>query len=133
MDKIRGNVGDSGQQPLAHSCSLGVITFNQHKWSDHNVSIVEISENGVLVESDDPIEAGFVWFSDRVRGHKGGILIGCLQHDANYRGIIQFVPLTRDEERTVQEKTLRISGHRPHRSPEEIIAVLLQSVERTLH
>ncbi len=134
MTKIKEIIESDGQHlPLVNCCSLGVITFTRREWSDHTVRITDLSENGVWIESSHPIEPGFVWFHDRVRGHKGGLLIWCREQGEKYRGVIQFVPLTRDEERTVQERTLRTSGHRPNRSPEEIIAVLVESMERKLH
>ncbi len=112
------------------SSSLSVVSFKDINWEDNIVNIINISETVVRVESDRPMEPGFVWFNDRVRGHKGGILIWCQQFGERYRAVIRLVPLTREEERIVQERAVRSSGHRPRRSPEEIIATLTESMKR---
>lgn len=126
MDSSKENQPKTGQS----SGSLSVVTFKDTSWVDHTADIVDLSESSVRVESDRPIEPGFVWFDDRVRGHKGGVVIWCQQFYGRYRAVMKLVPLTRDEERLVQERTLQSSPHRPHRSPEEIIASLTESMKR---
>jgi len=111
-------------------CSSSVVSFKDINWVDNTVHIMNISETSVRVESDRPMEPGLVWFNDRVRGHKGGILVWCQKYDERYRAVIRLVPLTREEERMVQERAVRSSNHRPHRSPEEIIATLSKSLRR---
>lgn len=115
---------------LENCCSMGVIAFKRLDWVDHTVHIMDMSESGVWIESDQAIEPGFVWFNDRVRGHKGGVLLWCREHEAKYRAIVQFIPLTREQERTIQERTLKSGQHHPRRSPEEIIAALIQSMDK---
>ncbi len=113
-----------------NSSSLSVISFKDINWMDNTVNLVNISETCVRVESDRPMEPGFVWFNDRVRGNKGGILIWCQKLGERYHAVIRLVPLTREEERLVQERAVRSSGHRSRRSPEEIIASLTESMKR---
>jgi len=113
-----------------HSSTLSVVTFKDINWVDRAVNIMDMGEQSVRVESDQPIDPGFVWFNDRVGGHKGGRIIWCKKYRERYRAVIQLVPLTRDEERLFQERILRSSNHRPHRSPEEIIASLTKSVAK---
>jgi hypothetical protein len=110
--------------------SLNVVTFKDTNWVDHTADIVDLSEGSVRVESDRPIDPGFVWFNDRVRGHKGGMVLWCQQFYGRYRAVMKLVPLTREEERLIQERTLQSHSHRPHRSPEEIIATLTESMKR---
>jgi len=110
--------------------SLSVVTFKDTSWVDHTADIVDLSERSVRVESDRPIDPGFVWFNDRVRGHKGGVVIWCRQFYGRYRAVMRLVPLTRDEERLIQERTVQSSPHRPHRSPEDIIATLTKAMKR---
>jgi hypothetical protein len=112
------------------SGSLGVVTFKDTNWADHTARIVDVSESSVRVESDRAIDPGFVWFDDRVRGHKGGLVIWCQPFYGRYRAVMRLVPLTRDEERLIQERTVQSSPHRPHRTPEEIIATLTESMKR---
>lgn len=129
MDECR----DTERRPITaeHGCSFCVITFKRLEWIDHTGRILARSTTGIRLESDKPIDPGFVWFSDRVGGHKGGVLMWCKKLGRNYRAGIQFVPLTRDEERRIQERTVRSSSHRPRRSPDEIIAALIESMTRS--
>lgn len=110
--------------------SLSVVTFKDTSWVDHTADIVDLGESNLRVESDRPIDPGFVWFNDRVRGHKGGMVLWCRQFYGRYRAVMRLVPLTRDEERLIQERTLQSNSHRPHRSPEEIIATLSEALKR---
>ena len=110
--------------------SLGIITYKHLKWIDHTVRLVDLSKSGIGIVSEQPMGPGFVWFNDRVRGHKGGVLVWCRKLDDKYRAGIRFVTLSADEERFVQEKTAP-SGHRPVRNPEEIIAALMGSIIRS--
>ena len=112
------------------SGSLSVVTFKDTSWVDHTAHIVDLSESSVRVESDRPIDPGFVWFNDRVRGHKGGVVLWCQQFYGRYRAVMRLVPLTPEEERLIQERTVQSSPHRPHRSPEEIIATLTEAMKR---
>jgi hypothetical protein len=118
----------SGNEDNSYSSS--VISFKDINWVDHKAYIMNMTESSVRVESDRPIDPGFVWFNDRVRGHKGGMLLWCQKFEERYRSVIRLVPLTREEEQSVQEQALRSSSHRPHRAPEEIIATLSQSMKR---
>ncbi len=127
---------DKGREALRHSIdteeaySLGVITYEHFTWVDHTVRLIDMSKNGVGVESEQRMDPGFVWFNDRVRGHKGGALIWCRKFDDKYRAGIRFVPLTSDEEHLVQEGIVR-SGHQPYRNPLEIIAPLIEAMTRS--
>jgi len=112
------------------SSSLSIVTFKDTNWIDHTAQIMDVNESSVRVESDRPIDPGFVWFNDRVKGHKGGNVIWCQQFYGRYRAVLRLVSLTPDEEQLVQERSVPSSPHRPHRSPEEIMATLTASMKR---
>jgi hypothetical protein len=118
--------------PLAvqRECSLCLITFKNLSWTDHTAQLKDISRDGIGIESELAIERGFVWFRDRVGGHRGGVLMWSRQHAPNFRAGIQFVPLSRSEEQYVQEEVAMLRGHAPLRNPEAIIATIMESLNR---
>ena len=128
MDEMR----DVQRQPISvkRDCVLGIITFKQLEWKDHVAQIVDLSKKGVGVESISHLEPGFVWFRDRVGGYKGGVLVWSKQHGDRYRAGIKFLFLSRDAEQAVQERLARLKPHTPLRDPEEIIANLMESIDR---
>jgi len=128
MDEMR----DVQRQPISvkRDCVLGIITFKQLEWKDHVAQIVDLSKKGVGVESITHLEPGFVWFRDRVGGYKGGVLVWSKQLGTKCRAGIKFLLLSRDAEQSVQERLARLKAHTPLRDPEEIIATLMESIDR---
>ena len=126
------NKRDVQRQPITvkRDCILGIITFRQHEWKDHVAHVVDLSKKGIGVESIAYLEPGFVWFKDRVGGHKSGILVWSKQIGAKCRAGIKFLTLSHDAEQSVQEHLSRSKPHTPVRDPEKIIATLLESIER---
>ncbi|HXY54397.1 MAG TPA: PilZ domain-containing protein [Nitrospirota bacterium] len=126
------NKRDVQRQPITvkRDCNLGIITFKQLEWKDHVAHIVDLSKKGIGVESISYLEPGFVWFKDRVGGHRGGVLVWSKQLGAKYRAGIKFLALSRDAERSVQEHLSRSKPHTPVRDPEKIIATLMESIDR---
>jgi hypothetical protein len=114
-------------------CVLGIITLKQSEWKDHVAQIINLSSKGVGIESNAHLDPGFVWFKDRVGGHKGGVLIWSKQLGAKYRAGIKFINLSRDEEEYVEERIERFKPHTPLREPEQIIATLIESEKREEH
>jgi hypothetical protein len=123
------------RQPVIvqRSCSLGVITFKQLEWTNHFVHLVDISKNGVGVESAGRIDPGFVWFNDRVGGCKGGVLLWSKCLGTQYRAGIRLVPLTRDEELYVQQRSAPAGPHKPLRNPEELVQTIINSMTKNDH
>ncbi len=122
----------SNRYPLAvqRECSLCLITFKDLSWTDHKAQLKDISRDGIGIESDRPIERGFVWFRNRVGGYRGGVLMWSKQAGPNFRAGIQFVPLTRSQEQYVQEEVALVRGHAPLRNPEAIIATIMDSLAK---
>lgn len=112
------------------ACSLGVIAFKHLEWKDHMARIVDLSRIGVGIESEERIEPGFVWFRDRVGGHKGGILMWSRPQGRKYRSGVRFVSLTHDEEQYVQEQMTQTRSHAPVRDPEAIIMTIIESLKK---
>lgn len=118
--------------PLAvqRECSLCLITFKDLAWVDHAAHLKDISVNGVGIESQRQIDRGFVWFRDRVGGHRGGVLMWSRPAGMTYRAGIQLVRLTRDQENFLQEQVAMVRSHQPLRNPEAIIATVMDSLSR---
>ncbi len=112
-------------------CAMGVITFKNFEWKDHVVQLVDLSRNGIGIESRKSVEHGFVWFKDRVGGHKGGVLVWSGRYGEKYRAGIRFLLLTPGDERFIQKECATPLPHQPLRNPEVIIATLMESLEKT--
>ena len=121
------------QITIQRRCSLGVISFKQLEWTDHEVQVVDISSRGVGVESRDRMDPGFVWFRERVGGFKGGVLLWSKKQGSRYRSGIRFLPLSLDDEKGMRQSHPSLGQHRPRRSPEEILSALMKSLTQDEH
>ena len=121
------------RQPIMirRDCSLGVIAFKQLAWTDHVARIVDINGQGVGIELGTRVEPGFVWFKDRVWGHQGGLLLWSNQVGGRYRAGIKFLPLSPDEDRTVQNHVSEAGSYRPFISPDKIVSSLIESLKNS--
>lgn len=115
---------------VQRDCALGLISFKHLEWTDRTAHLVDISRGGVGIESEERIEPGFVWFKERVGGHKSGVLMWSRRQGDKYRGGIRFVPLSRGEEQHLQEQILCSRPHAPVRNPETIIATIIESLKK---
>lgn len=112
------------------SCSLGVITGTGLERTDHHVRIVDLSIIGMGIESDKPIDTGFVSFSERVGGHKYGLLMWCKPSGERYRAGINFVTLSRTDEQYIDEQMQLSETHRPLQDPRLVISSMIQSLNK---
>ena len=128
MNELRQSI----RYPLAvqRDCSLCLITFKDLAWKDHHAQLKDISREGIGIESNQPIDRGFVWFRNRVGGYRGGVLMWSRQAGPNFRAGIQFVALSRSQEQYVQEEVAMVRGHAPLRNPEAIIATIMDSLAK---
>lgn len=115
---------------LQRVCFLGIMPFKSLEWSDHVASIVDISRNGVGIESDEQLEPGFVWFKERVGGYKSGVLMWCKRRGKSFRGGIKFVPLSLDDEQYLQHQAACPGPHTARRDPKTIIATIIDSLTK---
>jgi len=120
------------RQPIIvrRDCSLGIIAFKRLTWSDHIARIVDINRQGVGIEVGSPVEPGFVWFKDRVWGHRGGLLLWSKQVGTGYRAGIKFLSLSLDEERSLQNHLAQSGMHKPLADPEKVVASLIESLKK---
>jgi len=70
-----------------------VIPFGKLDRKDITVKGVDISDGGLGVQSDMPLDPGFVWFWNAVGPHKGGMIVWSRKEDRAYRAGIQFLPM----------------------------------------
>ncbi len=114
--------------PLKREGALCIIPFKTLVCTVLGVRILDISKNGVGIESDSPLEPGFIWFKDRIAGFKGGVLVWARRADGKYRAGIRFVPLSRHKELLVQERLSQIRPDEPLRDPGFIISTILDAM-----
>jgi hypothetical protein len=129
---MMGEMRQSHRQPIVveRNCPMGVISFKRFEWEDHVVNLVDMSSTGVGIVSRQSIEPGFVWFRDRVAGHKGGVVIWIRQSGEKFRAGIRLLPLSPESEQYIQKECGGQLHHKPLREPEAIIATLMESLER---
>jgi hypothetical protein len=132
IDK-RHELRQAGRYPLAvqRDCAMCIITFKDLSWKDQLAFLKDISMNGVGVEADKRIDTGFVWFRDRVGGHRGGVLMWSRQVGYNYRAGIEFVPLSREAEQFVNSQVDLLRDNKPLRDPGSIMSTIMESMGRT--
>jgi len=120
------------RQPITvkRDCSLGIIAFKQLTWSDHVARIVDINKQGVGIELGSFVEPGFVWFKDRVWGHRGGLLLWSKPVGATYRAGIKFLSLSPDEEQSLHRNIVQSGVQRPLADPEKVVALLIESLKK---
>lgn len=132
MDINKRNDRGIQRHPIAMQrvCCLGIITFRQLEWMEVCANVVNLSVTGVGIESEARLEPGFVWFKDRVGGHRGGVLMWSKQEGGRYRSGIKFVNLSRDEEQYVQEQVAWSRPHTQVRDPQAIIDTIIHSLKK---
>jgi len=85
-------------------CRLGIITLKHFEWKTHDSLLVDLSSKGVGIESKTHLEPGFVWFKDRVDGHKSGVIVWSKHLGTKYRAGIKFLNFSLEEEKYVEER-----------------------------
>jgi len=112
------------------SCTLGIVTGGSHEMTDHVVRVVDLSVAGVGIESSQRIDPGFVWFKDRVGGHKYGVLTWSRKSGDKYRAGITFVTLSHTDELYVQNQVKHSPPLEPFRDPLQVIEAIIASVRK---
>ena len=108
---------------------MGVITFNQLDWTDHHASIVNISKNGVGIESNSRTEPGFVWFKDPIWGQQSGVLLWSKQVGTRYRAGIRFASLPYDAEAFVKNQVASSRPREPLKDLEKIVKMIIEHIK----
>lgn len=109
--------------------SLRVITPDRLAGREHLVRIVDISVNGVGIESQDVIEPGLACFKEQVSGQKFGVIAWCRQQGDLYRAGISFITLPYDQEQFILNQVQHAHARQPLHDPGEIIASLLEPLK----
>ncbi len=123
---------NASRQPITihRDCVLGLISFKHLEWEDHLAHVVDISRSGVGIESHGRMEPGFVWFRDRLAGHRSGVLLWSRRQDGKYRGGIKFVFLSSEQENYLREQISDTPPHRPVRDPKAIVDTIIESLKK---
>ncbi len=94
------------RQPVAETMDheMSIISFKRLDWTALMAKVIDRSPQGVGIEARSKVEPGFVWFSEKIEGSRGGLLMWSRQLDEKYRGGIKIVPLSPADEQGVQER-----------------------------
>jgi hypothetical protein len=122
----------SQRQPIVvkREFDLGVFASKQLDRTDHHASIVDISNSGVGIESNTPIEPGLVWFRDRIWGQHSGMLLWSKQVGTLYRSGIRFALLPHDAEPGANNHFAQSGPREPLKDPARFIAMQLESIKQ---
>lgn len=102
-------MSDSRQLPREHLanhkvCSMCLLSFKRMEKCDLLAEIVDVTPAGIGIKVIHKVDPGFVWFSEKIEGHRGGLLMWSKELDSLYRGGIKFVPLSTQDEQMIGEK-----------------------------
>jgi hypothetical protein len=119
------------RQPVTvhRDCNMGVITFDHLDWTDYNASILDISMNGVGIESNSRTEPGFVWFRNPIWGQQSGVLLWSKQVGTRYRSGIRFASLPSDAEAFVKNHLESSMPHQPLKDLEKIVKIMIEHIK----
>ena len=112
--------------------ALYVIPFNDLKYAQHDIRIVDMSIVGAGIASREPIQEGLACFEERVSGHKLGVVAWSRRYGVEYRAGISFVGLPVEKEDYILH-AVRSSSPRPLlHDPDRIIGSILASIRDSL-
>jgi hypothetical protein len=122
----------SQRQPIMgkRDFDLGVFVSKQLDRTDHHASIVDISNSGVGIESNSPMEPGLVWFRNRIWGQHSGVLLWSKQVGTQYRSGIQFAPLPHDAEPGAKNQFAQSGPREPLKDLTRFVAMQLASIKQ---
>jgi hypothetical protein len=106
------------------------VTSGSLERRDRVVRIVDSSVTGAGIESSERIDPGFIWFKERVGGHKYGVLTWSRKSGDQYRAGITFVTLSRADELYVQDQLRRSAQLDLFRDPRQVIERIIASVRK---
>ena len=121
----------SQRQPIMvmRDCAMDVIKFKELDRTDHHGHIVDISKSGVGIESNTPMEPGFVLFRDRIWGQHSGVLLWSKQVGTLYRSGIRFAPLPHDAEPGAENQFARSGAREPLKDLARFVEMQLASIK----
>ncbi len=118
------------RQPVAGTMAywMSVISFKRLDRTDLIAKVMDMNPLGAGIEAGSKIDPGFVWFSEKVDGYQGGLLMWIKQRDGKYRGGVRFVPVTPEEARNIQEQ---INKPGPIKDPTVLMDTILDSFKKS--
>ena len=121
----------SQRQPLMvkRDCAMDVLKFKELDRTDHRGHIVDISKSGVGIESNTPMEPGFVLFRNRIWGQHSGVLLWSKQVGTQYRSGIRFVPLPHDAAVGADIQSVHSGPREPLKDLEKIIKMMIEYIK----
>ena len=121
----------SQRQPLMvkRDCAMDVIKFKELDRTDHRGHIVDISKSGVGIESNTPMEPGFVLFRNRIWGQHSGVLLWSRQVGTQYRSGIRFVPLPHDAAVGADIQSVHSGPREPLKDLEKIVKMMIEYIK----
>ena len=121
----------SQRQPLMvkRDCTMDVIKFKELDRTDHHGHIVDISKSGVGIESNTPMEPGFVLFRNRIWGQHSGVLLWSRQVGTQYRSGIRFVPLPHDAAVGADNQSAQSEPREPLKDLEKIVKMMIEYIK----
>jgi hypothetical protein len=122
----------SQRQPImtTRDLAMEVIKFRQLDRADHQGQIVDISMSGVGIESNTPMEPGYVWFKNRIWGQHSGVLLWSKQVGSLYRSGIRFVSPSHDEALFANKQSEQPIQREPFKDLNKIVAMQLESIQQ---
>jgi hypothetical protein len=107
---------------------MSLISFKRLDRTDLVAKVVDMNPLGVGIEAGKKIDPGFVWFSEKVDGHQGGLLMWSKQSDGKYRGGVRLVPVTPEEAKNIEEQIHRTGTMK---DPIVIVDTILDSLKKS--
>jgi hypothetical protein len=125
-------LSESRQLPREHLanhkvCSMCLLSFKRMEKCDVIAEIVDVTPAGIGIKIIHKVDPGFVWFSEKIEGHRGGLLMWSKELDSLYRGGIKFVPLSTQDEQIIEEK---LADDGPAKDPMGIADTMLASLKK---
>ncbi len=111
-------------------CALGVISYNNLEWTDHQVKLVDHSVIGIGIESEKPIEPGIIWFKEITYGQRCGSLVWCRQMGSTYRAGIQFLSFSREQEEYLRQQIELLQRYKKFQDPQGLITALIDNSKK---
>jgi hypothetical protein len=115
-------------QVTAKDFAMRIAKFETLDKIDLKARALDMSAEGMSVESDIPLEPGFVWFRDCVGDHKGGVVVWTrVFEDNTCRAGIKFIPLDPGRNDPAPERGVQPYPSSCH-APELVASMLVDEV-----
>ncbi len=76
-----------------HGIPVTVIQFGKLHRQDITVRGIDISDGGIGIRSDVPLNPGFIWFWRPMAEQKGGMIVWSRKIDGQHRAGVRFLPI----------------------------------------